>query len=161
MPERSPRPGISAALPQFRKSYCEDCGAPAIYACEKCGWPIAGISEHAWMAGGGPYRRPRYCGECGTALPWTETALKTAKEFTDNLEELSPEEKIALKQSLDDLTTDTPRTPVAASRFKKLVDKVGPAAGGVLKKAIETVVSEAAKKSISLTAPPLRRQSSE
>jgi len=32
----------------------------------------------------------------------------------------------------NDLTRDTPRTPMAASRFKRLLAKVGPAAGSVL-----------------------------
>jgi len=132
--------------PQFRKPFCEDCGAATIEECQTCGWPIAGIGPTAWMGGGGPYRPPRYCGECGKPFPWTETALLAAKEYTDDLDQLSPEEKTVLKGTLDDLTSDTDRTPLAASRFKKFMSKIGPAAGGVLQKIVENVITEAAKK---------------
>ena len=102
------------------------------------------------MADAGPYRPPKFCGECGTPFPWTATALATAKEYTDELDQLSTEEKTALKSTFDDLTTDTVRTPLAASRFKKAMSKIGPVAGGILQKIIETVVTEAAKKQLGL-----------
>jgi hypothetical protein len=137
-------------FPQFRKSFCEDCGSPTIEQCQTCSWPIAGIGPHAWMGGGGPYRPPRYCGECGKPFPWTETALKAAKEFAEELDQLTVEEKATLKTTVDDLTTDTARTPLAASRFKNFLTKIGPHAGAVLQKIVETVATEAAKKSIGL-----------
>ena len=49
-----------------------------------------------------------------------------------------------------DLTSDTARTPLAASRFKKFTNKIGPVASSILQKIIETVLTEAAKKSIGL-----------
>jgi hypothetical protein len=137
-------------FPQFRKSFCTDCGAATINECQTCHWPIEGIGDSAWMGGGGPYRPPKFCEECGTPFPWTETALSAAKEYTDDLDQLSVEEKTALKGTFDDLTSDTPRTPVAANRFKKFIAKVGPVAGGVLQKIVETVATEAAKRSMGL-----------
>lgn len=142
--------GSLKRFPQFSKSFCEDCGTPTIEACQKCGWPIAGIGENAWMNGGGQYRPPRYCGECGAAFPWTESALKAAQDYTDDLEELTPEERAVLKETVFELTTDTPRTPVAASRLKKFLEKLSPTAGGILKKIVEVVLTEAAKKSVGL-----------
>jgi hypothetical protein len=100
--------------------------------------------------GGGPFKPPNYCGECGSPFPWTETALAAAREYTDDLEQLSPEEKDALKSTFADLTSDTARTPLAASRFKKFTNKIGPVAGRILQKIIETVLTEAAKRSIGL-----------
>ena len=102
------------------------------------------------MAGSGPYRPPKYCGECGKPFPWTEKALQAAKEYTDELVELTPDEKVMLKEVLDDLTSDTARTSLAASRFKKFMTKIAPAAGGVLQKIIEAVATEAAKKMIGI-----------
>ena len=102
------------------------------------------------MGGGGPYKPPKYCGECGKPFPWTETALAAASEYADDLDQLSSEEKAALKGTFADLTVDTVRTPLAASRFKKFMIKVGPVAGAVLQKIVETVATEAAKKSIGL-----------
>jgi hypothetical protein len=142
--------GSIQEFPQFRKPFCEDCGSPTIEQCQTCSWPIAGIGPNAWMGGGGPYRPPRYCGECGKPFPWTETALNAAKEFTDELDQLTAEEKATLKTTVDDLTTDTARTPLAASRFKRFMAKVGPHAGAVLQKIVETIATEAAKKSIGL-----------
>ena len=102
------------------------------------------------MADSGPYKPPSYCGECGTPFPWTQTALTAAREYTDDLEQLSQEEKTELKKTLDDLAVDTPRTPLAASRFNKFLNKIGPQAGSVLQKIVETVLTEAAKKSLGL-----------
>ena len=73
-------------------------------------------------------------------------ALSAAKEYTDDLDQLSAEEKNTLKGTFDDLAHDTARTPLAASRFKKFVGKIGPVAGSILQKIIETVATEAAKK---------------
>ncbi len=118
-------------FPQFKKSFCEDCGAPTIDQCQACCWPIAGLGPNSWM-GGGPFKPPSYCGECGSPFPWTATALAAAKEYTDDLDQLSPEEKDALKSTFADLTSDTARTPLAASRFKKFANKIGPVASGTL-----------------------------
>ena len=110
----------------------------------------SGLGPHSWMGGGGAYKPPRYCGECGKPFPWTETALEAAREYADDLDQLSSEEKAKLKATFDDLTIDTIRTPLAANRFKKFMTKVGPAAGGVLQKILEAVATEAAKKSMGL-----------
>src|ERR1700736_2908200 len=128
--------------PQLRHSFCEKCGAATINECQICGRPIAG-EGYAPFSGGGPYQPPKFCEECGAPFPWTETALSAAKEYTDDLDQLSAEEKTALKGTFDDLTSDTPRTPVAANRFKKLIAKIEPVAGSVLQKIIETVATEA------------------
>jgi len=50
--------GSLQSFPQFRKSFCEQCGTPTIDQCQKCAWPILGIGSKAWMADVGPYRPP-------------------------------------------------------------------------------------------------------
>ena len=97
------------------------------------------------MADCGPYRAPKYCEECGVPFPWTEAALSAAKDYTDDLDQLNAEEKITLKATFDDLTSDTARTPVAANRFKKFMKKLGPAAADALTKIMVNVATEAAK----------------
>lgn len=74
--------------------------------------------------------------------------MRAAKEYTDELEQLTVEEKTTLKATLDDLTKDTPRTELAAHRFKKFLNKLGPVAGEMLKKIISDVLTEAGKKLI-------------
>jgi len=76
-------------------------------------------------------------------------ALLAAKEYTDDLD-LSTEEKATLKGTFEDLTSDSARTPLAANRFRKLVSKIGPAAGDALAKIMVNVVTEAAKRFIGL-----------
>jgi hypothetical protein len=135
--------------PQLRKAFCERCGAATISECQTCGRPIAGAG-YAPFGGGGPYQRPKYCEECGKQFPWTEMALFAAKEYTDDLDQLSAEEKKQLKATFDDLTSDTARTPLAANRFKKFVSKIGPVAGDVLTKIIVDFATEAVKKYMGL-----------
>jgi hypothetical protein len=123
--------------PKRLPAFCATCGASNTSACQHCQAPI----EVEYPGG-----TPGYCGGCGKPFPWTEAALSAAKEYADELDQLSPEEKTVLKGTFDDLTGDTARTPLAASRFKKLMIKVGPVAGGALQKIVETLASEAAKR---------------
>jgi hypothetical protein len=99
------------------------------------------------MGGGGPYRPPKYCGECGKPFPWTEAALSAAKEYADELD-LNVDEKEKLKSSIDDLTSNTSRTQLAASRFKKFMTKVTPEAGKALLQIVVSVATEEAKKKL-------------
>jgi hypothetical protein len=120
-----------------RAKYCATCGAKKISACEHCGELLKPLSS----IGG----RPSYCTGCSKPLPWTEVALASAKEYTDELAELSTEDKNALKSSFDDLSTDTARTPLAATRFKRIIAKVGPAAADALSKIAVDFATAAAK----------------
>jgi hypothetical protein len=118
---------------QPRQPFCSKCGASTLDACEHCGVAIP------------PGRRPSYCGQCEKPFPWTETALTAAKEYADELS-ISQDEKTALKATLDDLTVDTPRTELAAHKFKNILRKVGPAAGDALKSIVVNFATETAKK---------------
>jgi hypothetical protein len=121
--------------------FCTECGARNIRACPQCQAPIQ------YVFGG---RKPAFCGGCGSPYPWTETALAAAKEYADELEQLNQDEKSVLKGTFEDLTTDTPRTELAVSRLKKFMTTVGPPAGAMLQKIVETIATEAAKKSLGL-----------
>jgi hypothetical protein len=126
--------------PDKPQVFCTMCGARTLDACPHCSAPIL-------------YRfagdRAAYCSGCGKPFPWTETALAAAKEFADELE-ISDDDKAKLKSTFDDLTVDTPRTELAAHRFKKFTQRIGPAAGDVLTKIIVNVATEAAKKGMGL-----------
>jgi hypothetical protein len=137
MMERASQHEGQERLPAF----CTRCGTPNISACQHCQAPI----ELRHMGS-----KPGYCGGCGKPFPWTETALSAAKAYTDELDQLSPEEKTTLKETFDDLTIDTARTPLAANRFKKFMSKIGPSAAGAVGKIVEAVATEAAKKMLGL-----------
>jgi hypothetical protein len=113
------------------RAFCTECGSPTVSRCPHCTTRIAPDA--------------RYCGDCGKPFPWTEHALATAREYTDELD-LSQEEKAELKGTFDDLTVETARTPLALSRYRKYIRKLSPTVGGVLQKILETVVAEAVKK---------------
>lgn len=126
-----------------RLAFCPQCGADNINGCLHCETTIEDDEEYR-------SERPSYCCACGKPFPWTETALTTLREYTDELEELSIEEKAAFKATFPDLTVDTSRTGLAASRFMKFVQKIRPAAGEALKKIIMDIATEAAKKAMGM-----------
>ena len=138
--------------PELSQEFCEACGKPTITACKHCDTAIRGEYypySDAIFKGGRVYRSPpSYCHKCGAAYPWTQARLQAARELADELDELSPDEIDVLKGSLDDLVADTPRTALAATRFKKLVAKVGPVVADGFKQILIDVVSESAKKMI-------------
>jgi hypothetical protein len=68
--------------------------------------------------------------------------------LADELDDLTPQEREVLKGSLDDLVADTPRTALAATRFKKVVARAGPVVAEGLKELLIGVVTESAKKMI-------------
>ncbi|MDR5729006.1 MAG: DUF2321 domain-containing protein [Terriglobia bacterium] len=128
-------PGHTPVKTNSDQSFCKGCGAPTINACTSCKEVILLSSD-----------QPRYCGACGKPYPWTEATLTAAKEYTQELEELTAEDKAALIATFDDLVADTPRTELAAHRFKKLIRKSGPVAGEFLRKMIVDIASETAVK---------------
>jgi hypothetical protein len=152
MPERSYRrmdPGLLRNQMQelayerlVRMSFCTKCGAQSIPACPSCERSIEVDPD---------LERPSYCRACGKPFPWTEVALATAKEYTDEIEGLSEDDKITLKGIFADLTVDTAKTPLAGSRFKKMLGKVAPAAGNALLKILGDVVTAEAKRFMGLS----------
>jgi hypothetical protein len=119
------------------QAFCTQCGARNITACERCQTPI----DHRF-----PSDVHNYCAGCGNPFPWTETALTTAKEYTDELEELSTEDKTILKATFSDLTVDSPKTQIAASRFKRILQKLTPDVAETIRKTIVDIASETAVK---------------
>jgi hypothetical protein len=89
---------------------------------------------------------PHYCGNCGSVFPWTAQARSSANELIDMLDSLSPDDRAALKGTLDDLMADTPGTEVAAMKFKLLARKAGQEGGTALRSIITSVATEAAKR---------------
>lgn len=147
-PKRDPRHEYSGVMHDWqekqirgkkdRLAFCSECGAAAVTECIHC---KASIERD-------PFYRVRalYYPVCGNPYPWTETALTAAKEYTDELEALSTEEKSALKETFDELTRNTPKTQVAASRFKKFMRKLAPDAAETIRKTIVEIASETAVK---------------
>ncbi|MHB1459573.1 MAG: DUF2321 domain-containing protein [Armatimonadota bacterium] len=131
------------------QSFCDKCGAKIITNCKAC---VSSIRGERYLEGpglsGGEYTPPSYCYNCGNAFPWIESRMQAARELTDELENLTKEEKDSLKQSLDDIITDTPQTTLAVIRIKRLLTKSGKIAAESFKEIMVSVVTEAAKRSL-------------
>jgi len=74
--------------------------------------------------------------------------LEAAKEYAAGLEELEEHEREQLQTAINDIAADNARTELAVSRFKRLMNKVGPAVGSGLQKIVVDVATDAAKKLI-------------
>lgn len=139
---------LVSKYPGSNQKFCHTCGSPTTFHCSDCRRPIKGVlmSDQAWMVSDGPYIRPSYCPGCGKAYPWIEAKLQAARELAAEIEGLSADERELLSKSLDDLIQVTPRTELAATRFKKLAAKAPGNVGEVLKGIVTDVASEAIKK---------------
>ena len=135
--------------PVVGKKFCDECGESTLTNCQECNAKIRGAYHVPGVVHlGFTYTPPSFCPECGKAFPWIRTRLEAAKELTDELQGVTQEEKDILKGSLDDIIRDTPKTTVAATRFKRIVAKGGKEIGGAFKDILVNIIAEAAKKII-------------
>ena len=144
----------AASWPQHNMDFCDKCGASTITNCPNCNAPIKGVYHSpddlipANRSACKRFKPPPFCENCGKQYPWTEAKLKAAKELSDEIDNLNPEERELLKKSLDDIVRETPQTTVAVNRFKKLVAKAGKPAADAFRDILVDIVSEAIKKTI-------------
>ena len=108
---------------QIAETYCSICGAENISQCPTCNSDIHGWGKK-WVVGR-RYTVPKYCYFCGNPYPWTQQSLEAAKELILEDESLSELEKDNLSNSLPDIITETPKTSLAATRFKKALRSAG------------------------------------
>jgi hypothetical protein len=74
--------------------------------------------------------------------------LEAGRQLALEAEDLDDDERRQLADSLDDLVRDTPSTPGAAGRFKRLAAKAGKGTANALRDVMVDITSEAAKKVI-------------
>lgn len=134
--------------PEQGEKFCDKCGAPTIIACPYCGAKIRGYYHFRGIIDLSAYKRPSFCHDCGHPYPWTETKLGAAHELAEELENLSASERENLHQSIDDMVTDSPRTELAVTRFKRLLVKVGEPAARALRELVVDIASSTAVKLI-------------
>jgi hypothetical protein len=136
--------------PEDRKKFCHYCGQPTIMACESCNAPLQGAEiDPEVVVIGFDFPPPAFCHECGAPHTWTRRKINTAIELAAEVE-TDPRELEKLRDSIGDLTTETPRTPLAVARFKKLVAKAGSAMGPAISKILSDIASEAIQKQLGL-----------
>jgi hypothetical protein len=74
--------------------------------------------------------------------------IEAAQELASEINELTDDERELLAKSIDEIIKDTPKTTVAATRFKKLLAKVGSPIAESFREILVDIISETAKKSI-------------
>lgn len=137
----------------LNKKFCARCGARALSECPSCRAPIPGGYTYAHDYGTFPtddfaFERAGFCGECGSAYPWTVATLAASRELADSLEALSDEERGLLKRSFEEIARDTARTEAAGIQIKKLMAKVGGEAGKAVGRLAMELATQAAKGAI-------------
>jgi len=137
---------FAVSQPQGNQKFCQSCGAATITECQSCRTPIRGFYHVPGVIGPFGYSVPGFCHNCGAAYPWMQARVAAAKELSDELNDLSPDEKETLKKSIDDIVRDTPSTTLAATRFKKLMAKAGKSTTESFREILVDVLSETAKK---------------
>lgn len=133
--------------PQHNKRFCTKCGAQTIAKCPACGADIQGdyIVEGVITIGAEPPPPPAFCHNCGKPFPWTEARLEAMRELTQEVGELG-DEREKLVGSLPDLVVDTPRTQLAAARWRKALAKVGDQVKPAIMQMLIEIATEGAKK---------------
>jgi len=114
--------------------HCEKCGEKTVTQCPSCNQEIRGVrywiqQSYVDARHGGShttfdtrYELPKFCLHCGTAYPWTDKRIQTLREYIINITELSEDDKQLLLNNLSDLIKSTPRSDLAASYWKKILD---------------------------------------
>jgi hypothetical protein len=134
-------------FPSSNTEYCKECGAKTIDECKYCNSKIQGAVNNGFYH---EFEMPNYCHKCGKPYPWTEERLKALNETIDIMDELSSQEKLELKKNIQDITTYTPRTTLAALKIKKVSPKIGKEIWNSAKEIIIQVGTETALKSMGL-----------
>jgi len=107
--------------------YCSKCGAETIAQCPKCNGPLRGGLPGVLTAKAPSPKS--YCPHCGSPYPWTSERMKALEELAQITDTLDDNDRSTITTLLPDLLVDaeTPRTPVAAAKFKKVLKKGGAA----------------------------------
>jgi hypothetical protein len=113
----------SRKSPERNRAFCRECGAATITECPSCHGIILGGEDLGMRAS---ENVPKYCVHCGNPMPWMEDAFARTEELIDVIDDLSADEKRALKICLPDLVNETSATPVAALKTGKMIKKLEP-----------------------------------
>ena len=135
--------------PNSNQNHCDKCGAPTIMACPSCQTAIRGFYHaSAVIKMFNDYDAPAFCYKCGKPFPWTFARLRAAEDLADELDGLTSDDRESLKKSLHDLVWETPITPVAETRFKKIMRKAGKDGYESMRSLLTNIVSEVVRKTI-------------
>jgi hypothetical protein len=134
--------------PESGRRFCPECGEPTITACPSCNAPIPGHVYYEGVFSAYTEKVPGFCGSCGKPYPWTRRKIENFRELTDELDELSAEDREKLNASLDELIRESPKAEVASLRFKKVATKLGKDSYELVQKVATDLLSETIRKAL-------------
>lgn len=132
----------------FMEKFCSQCGEPTITNCPGCNTPIRGIYEMENVLDFSEYTPPAYCYNCGNPFPWTKRALAAACELIDGMEELEPNEREKFKNSLTEVSQNTPKATVSANHIAKYIKRTAPTMQEAFKSVMYDITAKVAKRLI-------------
>ena len=133
---------------ELLENFCAKCGSKTIYACPSCNTNIRGDYHMDDVIGFFDYDVPAFCYNCGKPFPWTQSRLDSAKELIAEMDELTSDEQEKFNNSLPNILSETPQTPLAATRINKYLAKIAPVSKEGIKQLFFDITIEAAKKII-------------
>ena len=136
--------------PDFQSKFCSTCGAQTISECQNCSTPIRGEYYIPGVIASFDYIPPNYCHDCGKSMPWLEQSMASVTEIIKDLNELPAKDHELFIQTVLELTKDTPRTELAALRYRKYLTKFGKVATDLLNKTVHSIATDAAKRLLDL-----------
>ena len=136
----------SGSSPERNEKFCNKCGSPTITNCPNCNFAIRGnvLDDYPILN----FEAPKFCINCGIPYPWTQSRLTAAIELASELENIDESDKAILVTSINDLVKESPAAPVATTKFKKIMTKVGATTASMFRDILVDVLSEAARKAI-------------
>ena len=137
--------GIESSKSSMQE-FCEDCGKPTIIKCPDCNSPIRGSYRSPNVVLLVDYDVPKFCNKCGRPFPWTKAKLDAARELVEFEDKINTKEKELLKNSLDDIIAENPKTKVAAIKYKHTLAKLGQETAKALRDIAVDVACSTAKK---------------
>lgn len=128
--------------------FCEKCGASVIRTCQSCKHAIDGKVTYPGILNASKVVVPNFCKHCSKPYPWTESIIQGTRELLELDSSISKEDKDSIEQSVPDLLVDTPKTKIAATKFKMIISGTTNIIKDGLRELLVDVISETAKKII-------------
>lgn len=131
---------------EHNEKFCSKCGQPTITACPNCHAKIRGYYEVDGLIVPSVTSVPKYCHECGSAYPWTQSILDNALELLSLDVDLDSNTKKTIQDAIPNLIVETPSTPISIEKYKFSVEKVSQFVRDGLHNLLVDVTSESIKK---------------
>ena len=131
------------------------CGSGVISACPECAHKILGhrrarpSDAFAVLDLSSAPRVPAFCHHCGEPYPWTAAYQEAYRELMA-LSPLTDAERADAQKDLDALVSETPKTPVAIARTKRVLTRLGAGIKEEAEKLLVKIVTEAAARALGL-----------